>query len=78
MTSAEIDRKWHPENFEVHKEVKQVRAIMPCPKCSDGQMEFTGTSYLTYPAQNVHKCNKCGYSEEYVGATYPTLKYIEV
>lgn len=72
--------RWsHPENYEFKKEVKVYKVFMPCPKCSDGQMNFTGESLLSYPAQHIHQCDKCGFKESYGGGVkYPDIKYIEV
>ena len=50
---------------------------MPCSKC-DGEMEFTGTSYITSPPYNIHRCNKCGYEEEFLGVTYPRIDYVDI
>ena len=47
---------------------------MPCSRC-DGEMEFTGESFCTYPPCNIHECNKCGYKEEFLGVEYPRIEY---
>ena len=65
------------KDYEKSKELKTIKIIMPCTKCN-GEMEFTGRSYITSPPYNVHRCNKCGYEEEFVGAKYPRIDYIEV
>ena len=65
------------ENYREREVVKDVKAYivsMPCNKCN-GEMEFTGESYLTSPLCNIHKCNKCGHKEEFVGVTYPSIQY---
>lgn len=60
--------------YETSKEVKVREVTMPCSKC-DGEMKFTGTSYITSPPYNVHKCDKCGYEEEFLGVIYPRLEF---
>lgn len=64
------DRTANYKDFEVLKELKTYKVTMPCSKC-DGEMEFTGESYCTYPPYNVHKCNKCGFEEEFLGGKIP-------
>ena len=68
------NRTYKYEEHEVLKEIKTYIITMPCSKC-DGEMKFTGMSYMTNPARNVHKCNKCGYEEQFSGVTYPRIDY---
>lgn len=72
--SERTNRTRDYKNFEVSKEVKVYKVTMPCSKC-DGEMEFTGESFLTCPPYNVHKCNKCGFKEEFLGVKYPRTEY---
>lgn len=65
------------KEYENSKDVKVVKVSMPCSKC-DGEMEFTGTSYITSPPYNIHRCNKCGYEEEFLGVTYPRIDYVDI
>lgn len=72
-----IERTYRTKNykdFEVSKEVKLYKVTMPCSRC-DGEMEFTGESFCTYPPCNIHECNKCGYKEEFLGVEYPRMEY---
>ena len=58
------------KEYETAKEVKVYNVTMPCSKC-DGEMKFTGMSYITSPPYNVHKCDKCGYEEEFLAQLNP-------
>lgn len=60
--------------YEVAKEVKAYKMTMPCSEC-DGEMEATGMMYPTEPAYYLHRCNKCGHEEEFLGVTYPRIEY---
>lgn len=62
------------KEYEIAKEVKAYNISMPCSKC-DGEMKFTGVAYITSPPYNVHKCDKCGYEEEFLGVKYPRIEY---
>ena len=74
--STITERTNNYKNYEKIKEVKARIITMPCRKC-DGEMEFTGESYLTSPMFNVHKCNKCGCEEEFLGVIYPRAEWKE-
>lgn len=74
MKSERTNRTINHTNFEVLKELKAYKVTMPCSKC-DGEMEFTGESFLTCPPYNVHKRNKCGFKEEFLGVKYPKIDY---
>lgn len=67
------NRTKNSQNYEKIKEVKAYSVTMPCSKC-DGEMEFTGSSYMTIPLYNIHKCNKCGCIEEFSDAIYPRIE----
>ena len=62
------------KEYEVAKEVKAYNVTMPCSKC-DGEMKFTGRRIVTHPPYNIHRCNKCGYEEEFLGVEYPRIEY---
>ena len=62
------------KDCEVVKEVKAYNVTMPCIKC-DGEMKFTGMSYITSSPYNIHRCDKCGYEEEFLGVTYPRIEH---
>ena len=69
MKIERTNRTKKPKDFEVSKEVKLYKVTMPCSRC-DGEMEFIGESFCTYPP-----CNKCGYKEEFLGVEYPRMEY---
>ena len=56
MKIERTNRTKKPKDFEVSKEVKLYKVTMPCSRC-DGEMEFTGESFCTYPPCNIHECN---------------------
>jgi hypothetical protein len=62
------------KEYEIIKEMKAYSITMPCSKC-DGEMKFTGMSFITCPPYNVHKCDKCGYEEEFLDVIYPRVEY---
>ena len=74
MKIERTNRTKNYKDFEVAKEVKLYKVAMPCSRC-DGEMEFTGESFCTYPQCNIHECNKCGYKEEFLGVEYPRMEY---
>lgn len=64
--------------MEVIKEVKVVEVNMKCDECNEGLMEPVGNNVLmTNPPKYPHKCNKCGYRENYT-RIYPYQKYVPV
>ena len=69
------ERTRNYKEHEVAKEIKAYIITMPCSKC-DGEMKFTGMSFITDPLFNVHKCDKCGYEEEFLGVIYPRVEYM--
>lgn len=51
---------------EMVAEVKTLTVHMICDKCGNGLMSRYGNIILTaYPPQYPHKCNNCGYEENY-------------
>lgn len=57
MKIERTNRTKNYKDFEVSKEVKLYKVTMPCSRC-DGEMEFTGESFCTYPPCNIHECDK--------------------
>lgn len=62
------------KNYEVAKEVKAYSVTMPCIKC-DGEMKLIEMPYILNPPLNMHRCDKCGYEEEFLGVIYPRIEY---
>ena len=51
---------------EIVVEVKTLSVHMKCDKCQNGLMESDGNIVLTSePPLYPHKCNNCGYMENY-------------
>ena len=55
--------------MELVQEAKVLLVHMQCEECNEGFMEEDETDMnvilATYPPQYPHKCNKCGYVENY-------------
>lgn len=47
---------------------------MKCKKCSTGFMRHTVIKLITRPVVYPHKCNNCGYEENYK-QIYPYIEY---
>lgn len=62
--------------MESRTEVKVVEIDYNCPQCTVGKMRPTGIVLTSYPAQYPHKCNECGYNENFY-KTYPFVEYIK-
>ena len=57
-------------------EVKTLTVEMICDKCGNGRMIRNGNIMLcSNPPQYPHKCNSCGYEENYP-FTYPYQKLV--
>lgn len=63
---------------EVVAEVKTLIVHMKCNKCGNGLMLKDGNIILTTdPPKYPHKCNNCGYQENYF-VTYPYQKLVPI
>ena len=63
---------------EVRERIKKVETYeitMPCRYCGVGEMKFTGECISTYPPFYKHRCNKCGFAEDFCGDKYPRIEY---
>ena len=66
--------------MEKRVEVKTYMVYKICPECEDGKMLYEdgiGSILLTYPAQFLHRCDKCGYELTYLDR-YPKIEYEEI
>ena len=63
--------------MEAKKEVKVFKVAMKCPKCNEGEMEYTGITFSTNQPKYQHLCPMCGYKESYT-KSYPNVEYEEV
>jgi ssDNA-binding Zn-finger/Zn-ribbon topoisomerase 1 len=61
--------------MEIEQEVKPVRIDFQCPRCKQGFMRPTNSSFLSNPPIYPHKCTKCNYTENVTGKTYPYIDY---
>ena len=60
---------------EIRHEVRTFLVDMVCENCSEGYMRPVGNIALsTYPIQYPHKCEKCGYTQNYT-KNYPYEVY---
>jgi predicted Zn-ribbon and HTH transcriptional regulator len=57
-------------SLEVRREVKQYSIDAVCPECKDGLMKPTGLSYHSWPVLYPHRCQECGYKEDF-SVIYP-------
>ena len=63
---------------EIVAEVKTLSVHMKCDKCQNGLMEPDGNIVVTTePPLYPHKCNNCGYMENYL-FRYPYQKLIPI
>lgn len=63
-----------------YTDIKTVEVDMICPRCKRGHMRRDADYNVvlaTYPALYPHKCNMCGYVENYTKA-YPYIKYVKL
>ena len=60
---------------EITYRAKQYVVIGMCPKCENGELEFSGYSNPTCPPQYHHKCKECGHKEVVTGKQYPQRVY---
>lgn len=61
-----VNQKVRTRNMERVAEAKTLIVEMICDKCSKGKMIPYGNAVLsTYPAQYPHKCENCGYMNNY-------------
>ena len=64
--------------MEVVAEVKTLSVYMKCDKCNNGLMLENGHIILTTdPPKYPHKCNNCGYEDNYF-VRYPYQKLVPV
>lgn len=64
--------------MELVAEVKTLTVYMKCDKCKNGLMEPNGSNcLLTEPPLYPHKCNNCGYEENYPFC-YPYQKLVPI
>lgn len=64
--------------MEMVAEVKTLIVHMMCDKCGKGKMMPHGSIILTaYPEQYLHKCENCGYEENY-HMRYPYHKLVPI
>lgn len=58
--------------------VRPVRREVICPKCKEGTMWFTGTSWPTGDPGYHHKCSICEYVAAIRGGQYPKIVYVDI
>ena len=71
--------EWWDGEYESHVQmvpVRTARLTLLCPVygCT-GEMVATGAAWLSFPAGNHHKCNKCGELRAISGQSYPQIVY---
>ena len=66
--------------MEIEKEVRVIRVDFVCPKCKEGRLRPKGSIFPTEPAIVPHSCNNvnCEHGENFIGVSYPFLKYEEI
>lgn len=62
---------WWPSGRD--REILRFNGVeyLRCPECGEGDVRFTGRSWLTYPCGHQHKCGVCGYLVAVKGEVFP-------